>query len=330
MKKEKNPVTITIIALVIVLIAIVVLYINPFGNSSEDETTNQTSNFNQATASIQTIENTLSSSGQVSSGLTENQYLHTGYYFEKILVSENVFVEEGTNIIEYTNGTYEVAPYDCVIISTNLPNEDEKCTSSHYVQISSIETLCMSLSVSETDINKIEIGDTVDITMTASGEQIQGFITSVSEVGSYSSSGSYFTAVVTFDNNGNQKIGMSATCEIIIESAEDVVAVPVEAIQTSDEGKYVIVINDDGTTTDTIVETGISSDAYIEIKSGITENTIVQIVESEDNSSNSFGDRMNGRGGNFEGFSGGGMQGGGMTSGGSMPQMPSGVMPNMP
>lgn len=330
MKKEKNPVTIAIIILAIILIAIVVLYMNPFGDSSNTEGATQTSSLNQAVASIQTIENTLLSSGQVSSGLTENQYLHTGYYFEELLVSENVLVKEGTNIIEYTNGTYLIAPYDCVVIGTNLPNEDEVCSSSHYVQISSTETLCMSLSVSETDINKIEIGDTVDITITASGEQIQGFITSVSEVGTYSSSGSYFTAVVTFDNNGNQKIGMSATCEIIIESAEDVVAVPVEAIQTSDEGKYVIVINEDGTTTNTIVETGISSDAYIEIKSGITENTTVQVEESSDDSTKSFSDRMNGRGGNFEGSSGGDMQQGSMPSGASMPNMQGGGMPSMP
>ena len=104
----------------------------------------------------------------------------------------------------------------------------------------------MNLSVSEKDINKVEIGDSVKITMTASSDVINGFITSVSEVGSYSSSGSYFTAVVTFDNNGKQKIGMSATYEIIIESAENVIAVPVEAIQTSDEGKYVIVVKEDG------------------------------------------------------------------------------------
>lgn len=326
MKKEKNPITIATIVLVIVLLVIVVLYIKSSDGSGMEEN-NQTSNLNQAVASIKTIENTLSSSGQVSSGLTENHYLHTGYYFEEMLVSENVLVKEGTNIIKYTNGTYLAAPYDCVIISTSLPNEDEKCTSNHYIQISSTQTLCMSLSVSETDINKIEVGDAVDITMTASGEVLEGFITSVSEVGSYSSSGSYFTAVVTFNNNGNQKIGMSATCEIIIESAEDVIAVPVEAIQTSDEGKYVVVINNDGTTTNTIVETGISSDAYIEIKSGITENTTVQIVESSESSSDSFGGRMNGRGGNFEGFSGGGMKD--FPSGG-MPNMPSGGMPSIP
>lgn len=324
---KKNKKLIIIISLVIVLLGLVIIFFN-LSKTPERKQSNQNFSLDKAVASIKTIENTLSSSGQVSSGLTENHYLHTGYYFEEMLVSENILIKEGTNIIKYTNGTYMVAPYDCVIISNSLPKEGEICTSNHYIQISSIETLCMNLSVSETDINKIEVGDSVDITMTASGETLEGFITSVSEVGNYSSSGSYFTAVVTFENNGNQKIGMSATCEIIIESAKDVVAVPVESIQSSDESKYVIVINDDGTTSNVKVETGISSDAYTEIKSGITENTVVQIVKASESSSNSFGERMNGRGGNFEGFPDN--MPGNMQFEGGRSSMPKGEMTKMP
>lgn len=313
--------------IIIVIIIIAIICMKIFGKTNKNDRNMKIQNTEQVKSSIQTIENSLSSSGQVSSGLTEKQYLHTGYYFEKILVSENVRIEEGTKIIEYTNGTYLTAPYDCVVIGTSLPNQDEKCTTSHYVQISSTETLCMNLSVSETDINKIEIGDTVKITMTASDEVIDGFITSVSEVGTYSSSGSYFTAVVTFDNNGNQKIGMSATCEIIIESAENVVAVPVEAIQTSDEGKYVIVVNEDGTTNNIIVETGISNDAYTEIKSGISEDVTVKIQTQDNSESNSnFRNGMN-REMNFEGMPSRPNE---MPSGSGMPSMQSsGGMKNM-
>ena len=43
--------------------------------------------------------------------------------------------------------------------------------------------------------------------------------------------------------------------------------------------KYVIVVNDDGTTSDVVVETGISDDSYIEIVSGLSEGQKVQIVE---------------------------------------------------
>ncbi len=95
----------------------------------------------------------------------------------------------------------------------------------------------MKLSISEVNINKVSIGDEVSVTLTSSGDVVKGNITSISEVGTYSSSGSYFTSTVTFINNGNFKIGMSATCEIVVESAENVVSIPVDAIQTSDSRK---------------------------------------------------------------------------------------------
>lgn len=305
MKEKKNPIVIAIIILIIMLITIIYLYINPIETNIKVNNL-ASSDTVEAEATIKTIENTLSSSGQISSGLNEKIYLHASYYFEEILVDENIYVKEGTNIIKYTNGTYLTAPYDCVIVSSEIPLEDEICTTSHYIEIKSIETLCMNLSVSEADINKINIGDIVNITMSASNEKIEGYITSISEIGTYSSSGSYFAVVVSFENNGNLKIGMSATCEIVIEKAENVITVPIEAIQTLDNGEYVVVVNSDGSTMSTKVETGISNDAYIEIKSGISEGTRVQLSEVS-NSSNSFNvnsGRMNMKEfnkGNFEG-----------------------------
>lgn len=59
----------------------------------------------------QTIENTLSSSGQISTNLTENLELNTYRYFKEIYVEENDFVAEWENILKYTNGTYLTAPY---------------------------------------------------------------------------------------------------------------------------------------------------------------------------------------------------------------------------
>lgn len=311
---------ITIVILVMVLIGIIV-YMSSSGQSTQVTDNNQSLEGTTVQATIQTIENTLESSGQISSGLDEKLTLHASYYFEELLVDENVYVKEGENILEYTNGTYLTAPYDCVIVGSSLPNEDEICTTSHYVEIKSIETLCMNLSISETDINKVEIGDSVDINITATNENIEGYITSISEVGTYSSSGSYFAAVVSFENNGNLKIGMSATCEIAFEKAENVVTVPIEAVQESDEGKYVIVVKENGETENVSVETGISNDAYIEIKSGITENTSVQMQESDTSTSSG----MNMRGGNMGGeFPSGGMME--MPSGGSF----GGERPSMP
>lgn len=320
MKKKKNPVVIAIFVLLLLLVVMIYLYISPskFEINSSKENTTSDENITEVNVSQQTIENTLSSSGQVSSALDEKLYLHASYYFKELLVEENVFIEEGANILKYTNGTYLTAPYDCVVISSSLPEESEVCTSSHYVEINSIDTLAMSLNVSETEISKVSIGDEVNIMITATSENLTGHITTISEVGTYSSSGSYFIANVQFENNGNVKVGMSATCEIIIERVEDAIAVPVEAIQESDNGKYVIVVDSLGNTSNVAVETGISNDAYIEIKSGLTGNEKIQMEKTSSSSSSFPG------GGNFErgGNSKGGMPD--FPSGGDMPQMPSG------
>ena len=112
---------------------------------------------------------------------------------------------------------------------------------------------------------------------------------------------------------------MSATCKIVVESVENAVSVPVNAVQSSDSGKYVIVVNDDETTTKTKVETGISDDDYIEIKSGISSGTKIQMQNSDKSNSNRSSFPGMNRGGMSGGdFSGDGMPSGGMR-GGDMP-----------
>ncbi|MDR0978454.1 MAG: hypothetical protein LBL91_00675 [Lachnospiraceae bacterium] len=127
-------------------------------------------------------------------------------------------------------------------------------------------------------------------------------IDKISDVGTYSSSGSTFSSFVKFTNDGTIKLGMSATAKVILEKAENVMAVPVEAIQTANNSKYVVVVNSDGTTENVIVQTGISNDAYTEIKSGLVEGEIVAYTVTTSNSSN-------GRGGFGVMMQNGGMQG---------------------
>ena len=68
---------------------------------------------------------TLKSTSEVKSASIEKIQPHTGYYLEETYVEENQYVEEGANIIKYTNGEYLVAPYDCYITELELPNTDE-------------------------------------------------------------------------------------------------------------------------------------------------------------------------------------------------------------
>mgnify|MGYP000714382450 CR=1 FL=1 len=74
---------------------------------------------------------------------------------------------------------------------------------------------------------------------------------------------------------------MQANCTVIIEKAENVVGLPVEAVQKDEEGKeYVDVVQDDGTAKQVYIKTGISDDYYVEITYGLNVGDSVQIVKS--------------------------------------------------
>lgn len=294
-------VTVGAIVLVIVFSIVSGILLQDNGDTEEDTSVSTT------TAQTMTIQNTLSSEGEISSALEENIEPHASYDLEEVLVSEGEAVAEGDPILEYTNGKYMYAPYDLVIETLSLPDEDEEITSDHYITVASSDTLSMALSISEEDIRKVSVGNEVNISTSATDQAYTGYITFISEMGTYSSSGSTFSATVTFENDGNLKIGMTGTASIVLEEATDVIAVPVNAVQIANGGSYVVVVNDDGTTENVTVETGISNDSYIEITSGLSGGETVQVISSDDDEESS-------------GF--GNMGGGEMPSGGG--EMPSG------
>jgi hypothetical protein len=291
------------------------------------------------------IRKTLTGSGQVSAKVTENLELTTTKYFEAMCVEEDETVLEGENILEYTDGTYLTAPYDLVIENINVPESESQCTSSNYIEVSDLTTLQTTISISENEIGEVEKGQEVEITLTADETKTYtGTITKIDSVGNYSSSGTTFSATVEFENDGNVKLGMSLSCSVILEEEKDVICIPIEAVYENDDAQeYVNKINDDGTVEETIIETGIADDSYVQVVSGLELNDKVQIItettESSTTSTDSssslggfdqvmsggddkgFGGNMQGGSDNMQGgksdFSGG--NGGEMPSGGGMP-----------
>lgn len=301
---------ILIACIVLALIgAAVYFYIGKNNEAAADD------GYTETEAVTMTIENTLESDGEIVSALEENILPHTSYYFEEINVEEGEAVEEGGTILTYTNGYEMTAPYDCVITGWSLPDEEEILTTDHYVSIAGTDVLQMELSVSEEEIGKISLGDSAAVTVDATGASYDAEVSYISQIGSYSGGNSSFTARVTFDNDGTLKLGMSGTASVALEKAENVVAVPVDAVSSRGGTSYVTV-NENGEQVQKEVETGISNDSYIEIKSGLEEGDTVLVKNSEDSSTDRSG-MPGGMGGS--GDMGGMPGGGGNGSGGNRP-----------
>lgn len=145
----------------------------------------------------------------------------------------------------------------------------------------------MELSIDEEDINKVSINQNVTITLNYDEtKSYTGKITNINQIGNYSSRGTSYTAIVEFKNDGNIKLGMSGSVSIEIEKAENVIAIPIEAVQTRGNEKYVLVVGDDNETSERIITTGISNSAYVEVKSGLNENETLRMISVDNTTSN--------------------------------------------
>ena len=172
--------------------------------------------------------------------------------------------------MQYTNGKYLVAPYDCVVQSYSLPNAKEKCTSSNYVSIASVDKLYMDINISEEQIDKISVGQDVSIVANYDETKVySGTITKINAIGDKNNSGTSYAAIASLDNDGMLKLGMSATCTITIEKNENLLTLPIEAVQIEDEKRYVNLIKDDSTEK-VYIETGLADANNVQIISGLS------------------------------------------------------------
>ena len=83
-------------------------------------------------------------------------------------------------------------------------------------------------------------------------------------------------AAVKVDSDQMIRSGYSANAEIVLEEVKGVLSLPESALEFDGDDTYVLVLNADGSTTRTKVETGLSDGVNIEIKSGVTEGTKVR------------------------------------------------------
>ena len=141
----------------IILIMVVVFFLGRKSGMTA-EISNTTTTVTEEVVTKRTIQKTLTSSGQVETATSEKLEPSTSKYFKTMCVEDDDTVETGENILEYTDGTYLVAPYRCVVISHSLPETGSKSTSNHYVEIQSLEDLKTTISIDENEISNMAEG----------------------------------------------------------------------------------------------------------------------------------------------------------------------------
>jgi len=146
--------------------------------------------------------------------------------------------------------------------------------------IADVSTLFIEANVDETDIGKVRNAKSAVITLQGlPTRRFRGVVDLVPPQGTLESSIKVFRVLIRIADTDFERpyIGMTATVEIEVDEAKNVVVVPSEAVRGEKGQKYVLVPEGDGQK-QVPVEIGLDNGMRTEIKSGLSENQEVLVV----------------------------------------------------
>ena len=196
------------------------------------------------------------------------------------------------------------APFSGIVTQTNTDTDSTAVQT--IAVLAADEEVCVSISVDETDILSLELGQTAQITIkSVSEDSFTGIVTEISKVGTSSSGVTQYSAVVTLEKQPKMLSGMTASVDIQIQGVDDVVLIPVDALHQTRDMSYVFTSYDEelkeyGGMVEVV--TGASNSSYVEIVSGLNPGDTVYYTEKTAN--NSFSMMPNMGGGSIPAFGG--------------------------
>jgi HlyD family secretion protein len=199
------------------------------------------------------------------------------------------------------------------IISSAISNVGGGTT---VITLSDLSRIFVLATVDESSIGQVKVGQDATITVDAfRGQAFSGKVIRIAAKGVNVSNVVTFEVKieVTSQNKAMLKPLMTANVQIIQERHDEVLLVPVRAVQRQDNQIVAVVVNADDTTSTRAVTVGMMDGENYEVLSGLQEGERVQLARSDADQS-----RWRGRGPNIFGGAGGasGGRGGGGGGGG--------------
>ena len=193
------------------------------------------------------------------------------------------------------------------------------------------KTMSVTVSVDETDILSLAVGQEVSLTVESVGDDT--YVGTVSEIDTTGTGGAY-SAKILLDKQKGMLSGMTAKAEVTIQGVDNALLVPNDAIRKTSTTAYVYTAYDAETDTlggMTEVTLGLTNGSYTEITSGLSLGDTVYYTPKEQTFT--FGGMTFTTSGDFSGmtmgdpsdFQGSDRGGRGSKSGGAPDGMPAGA-----
>lgn len=227
-----------------------------------------------------------------------------GAVYAEMSGSVSSIAEEATSNVEATSTSIGAVSSSTMTLDSTQSSTDMQTI----LSICPGKTVTVSVSVDESSILSLEVGQEASVSVDALGDEtFFGTVTEIDTTGSTSGGVTLYTAVITLDKAERMLAGMSASVTIKIEGVENALLIPSDALTQTSSSSYVYTsYNAQTGELGGMIEvaTGLNNGSSVEITGGLSEGDTIYYIEPED-----------------EGFRfGGGMPGGMNFGGGGMPE----------
>jgi len=194
-------------------------------------------------------------------------------------------VEDLEDVLADIEALTVYAGADGVISDLNISEEQLVQEGTPLFSVQSCDAFKIEVDIDEVDIAGIDLHEKATVKLDALPDQVlEGEIIKINPIGVARDDVTDFTVTLSLPETEGLMIGMSADVTIVAQKAENVLIIPIEAIQIINGEKYVVLESDLNEAQDTVVAThkvttGITDGTNIEITSGLSEGDRVAVAQ---------------------------------------------------
>ena len=165
------------------------------------------------------------------------------------------------------------ADFDGIITNISAIEGSTVLRGTQLLNMKSSSDIVIKCSVNKYDIVNIEEGQPA--TVKIKNSEYSGKVSRIERTTKDSGTGTGIGVEITLDEPGDDIIlGLEAKSTISTANLSEVIRIPLDALSEDEEGSYVFVARD-GKATKEFVECGIRNEEMVEIRSGLSEGTLV-------------------------------------------------------
>ncbi len=233
---------------------------------------------------------------------------------------QNLAISDAQKDVDYASEQIDKmavkSPINGVIVAVNNSNGDNVQEGKSVLSIIDPNSMKIKVAVDELDIEKVKLGQKAEIKFGAIKDKVyEGAVESISQVGNTTNDVTTYDVTVSIKDPTGVKLGMNANVNILVDSKENALTIPTEALVERNGNKYVMVQSDaestsnaaqEGSTTkeskavntennqskgneingkntqysrNNITTVGLNGGKLVQIKTGLENENYVEVVE---------------------------------------------------